>query len=80
MAVGTRVRLRTPAAGLELLQPTGRVVRADEWAGYYTVALDAPARYRHAGGVEEELTGVREAGDNLEVRAAVAGNMEAPAS
>jgi len=67
LTIGTRVRLRAPVAGLELMQATGRVVQADEWTGYYIVALDAPARYRHTAEVEEEIREVREAADNLDV-------------
>lgn len=78
LAIGTRVRLAAPAAGLELPVPTGRVVRADEWAGHYVVELDAPARYRHVDGSEEVLREVREAADNLEVLASVEGEEATP--
>jgi len=60
---GQRVELEGDPIGLTLTKRTGRVVREDDWEGYYIVRLDAPALYRDA--TRKPLLEIREAEDNL---------------
>ncbi|MBI4318767.1 MAG: hypothetical protein HY675_09775 [Chloroflexi bacterium] len=62
---GTRVRLRAPAAPLELTSDSGTVIGPAEWDGYYVIKLDRPARYHHADPRVEEIDLVREDVENL---------------
>jgi hypothetical protein len=64
---GTRVRLRGTPIGVTLANPTGTIVEADEWDGYYSIHLDLPARYHCADGRTELIQTIREAGDNLTI-------------
>jgi hypothetical protein len=67
IAVGARVRWRAPSPLVELRADTGRVVRPDEWDGYYIVHLDQPALYHERDGQVRELVEIAEAGDNMDV-------------
>ena len=67
LAVGTRVRLRAPSSFVELRSALGRIVRPDEWDGYYIVRLDRPALYHAPDGSTQELDEIREAADNMDI-------------
>ncbi len=62
---GQHVEIDGNPIGVTLTARTGRIVRQDEWAGYYIVRLDGPAVYRHPNGEQETLFELREAEDNL---------------
>src|SRR3989442_10196637 len=68
---GQRVRLRPPLIEVELRSPLGTVVREGDYAGYYVIKLDEPARYYPLGkanGLEcEEIAELVENSDNLDV-------------
>lgn len=65
MKPGTRVRLRDAPFGVRLRSLTGVIEEFLPSEGYYLVQLDELAIYFHADGIEEELSTIREAGDNL---------------
>jgi len=67
LAIGTRVRLRSPSRMVVLRSKLGHIARPDVWDGYYIVRLDEPALYHESAGSVQELTEIREAGDNLEI-------------
>jgi hypothetical protein len=62
---GQRVELEGNPIGITLTSRTGRIVREDEWDGYYIVRLDGPAYYQQANGETVTLFEIREAEDNL---------------
>jgi hypothetical protein len=64
---GTRVRLHSAAAGVELRSRDGYIVRPDEWLDYDVIHLDEPARYRRANGEEELLPEICESLGNFTV-------------
>lgn len=68
---GQRVRLRPPLLEVELRSPLGTVARVGDYAGYYVIRLDEPARYfplgQATGGESEEITELVESADNLDV-------------
>lgn len=64
---GTRVRLSSSSHAITLRSSDGYVIRPDEWADYFIVRLDRPAKYHHADGRIEDLREIRELADNLEV-------------
>src|SRR6266542_2487102 len=68
---GQRVRLRPPLIEVELRSPLGTVARDGEYAGYYIIRLDEPARYYPLGRATssgcEEITELVESSDNVDV-------------
>lgn len=67
LQTGTRVRLPSVGADVELRSPFGAVVGPDEWDDYYIIRLDEPARFFNADGSVEDLSEITEMVDNLEV-------------
>ena len=67
LAAGTRVRLLSASHIVDLRSPTGSVVRADEWDGYYVIRLDQPAIYHNPDGTTRDLPEIVELIDNMAI-------------
>jgi hypothetical protein len=62
---GERVRILENPIGVRMEVPTGTILRADHWDGYYIVQLDSPAYYLGEDQEREILPDLRVAADNL---------------
>ena len=71
LASGQRVRLRPPLLEVELRSRLGTVLREGDYAGYYVIRLDEPARYFPLGPADqsesEEIIELVESSDNVDV-------------
>jgi hypothetical protein len=64
---GTRVRLLSASAGVELRSSYGTVVRPDAWLDYYVIRLDEPVVQIRADGSSELLPEVCESRGNVAI-------------